>query len=158
MNFTKQISKEQAYQKIKHFCAYQERTHKQVKEKLYSFGLRKTNVESLLSQLIEENILNEERFANAFVRGKFKMNKWGRVKIKYQLQQKQVSVYNIKNALQQIDDAEYFSLLQKLAFAQWQKLKNEQHIIRNAKTQQYLLQKGFEPMLISTAIKNIRAK
>lgn len=155
MNYTKQISKEQAFQKIKHFCAYQERSHKQVKEKLYSFGLRKNDVEVLLSQLIEENILNEERFANAFVRGKFKMNKWGRVKIKYQLQQKQVGIYNIKNALQQINDAEYFSLLQKLALAKWKKLKSEQHIIRHAKTQHYLLQKGFEPALVNIAIKNI---
>src|SRR6187401_2447386 len=97
----KNIGTEKALQKIKHYCAYQERSHYEVKEKLYSFGLYKNEVELLLSQLVEENYLNEERYAIAFAGGKFRIKQWGRVKIKYELKQKQVSEYSIKKALKQ---------------------------------------------------------
>ena len=69
----KNIGTEKALQKIKHFCSYQERSHQEVKEKLYSFGLYKADVELLLSQMIEENYLNEERFAIAFAGGRFRI-------------------------------------------------------------------------------------
>src|SRR6478736_3420107 len=97
----KNIGTEKAWQKIKHYCAYQERSHAETRDKLYGFGLYKHEVETLLTQLIEENYLNEERYAIAFAGGKFRMKQWGRVKIKYELKQKQVSEYNIKNALKQ---------------------------------------------------------
>ncbi|HEV8079593.1 MAG TPA: hypothetical protein VGP43_02700 [Chitinophagaceae bacterium] len=77
------LTKEQALPKIKLYCAYQERCHKEVKEKLYSLGLYKKDVEQLISQMIEENYLNEERFAIQYAGGKFRMNKWGRIKIKH---------------------------------------------------------------------------
>src|SRR5688500_6130993 len=98
----KRLTPEQAFQKIKQYCAYQERSHAEVKEKLYSFSLFKSDVESLISRLIEEDYLNEERFAKMFAGGKFRMKHWGRVKIRYELKQKQVSEYNIKKALQEI--------------------------------------------------------
>ncbi|HRD43896.1 MAG TPA: RecX family transcriptional regulator, partial [Ferruginibacter sp.] len=107
------IGKEKAWQKIKHYCAYQERSHKEVKEKLYGFGLYKAEVELLLTQLIEENYLNEERFATAFAGGKFRMKQWGRQKIKYELKQKQVSDYCIKKALAAIDGEQYEKILYK---------------------------------------------
>jgi regulatory protein len=91
--FGKNIGTEKAWQKIKHYCAYQERSHAEAREKLYSFGLYRQEVETLLSQLIEENYLNEERFAVAFAGGKFRMKQWGKTKIKYELQQKRVSAY-----------------------------------------------------------------
>src|SRR5882762_609956 len=97
------LSQEQALQKAKHYCAYQERCHSEVKEKLYSFGLWKQEVETILSQLIEEGYLNEERFAIQFAGGKFRMKQWGRVKIKYELKQRQVSEYCVKKALKEID-------------------------------------------------------
>ena len=71
------LSKEQAWQKIKHYCAYQERSHYEAKQKLYSFGLYSNEVEDLLSRLIEEDYLNEERFAEQFAGGKFRMKQWG---------------------------------------------------------------------------------
>lgn len=154
--FSKSLSPEQAFSKAKHYCAYQERSHREVKEKLYGFGLRKVDVETILSQLIEENYLNEERFAKQFAGGKFRIKKWGRVKIIYELKQKRISSYNIKMALEEIDGEEYLSVLKKLADLKWRSLKKDQHIIRQTKTQQYLLQKGFEPALVKAAIAALR--
>src|SRR5215212_8377851 len=103
----KKFSKEQAWPQIKQYCAYQERCHSEVKEKLYSYGLYKNDAEQLMAQLIEENYLNEERFAIQYAGGKFRMNQWGRVKIKYALRQMQVSEYSIKKALKQISESDY---------------------------------------------------
>ena len=96
MQFNKYVTEQDALKKIKHYCAYQERCHSEVKEKLYSFGLYKQQVENILSKLIEDNYLNEERFAIAFAGGKFRMKHWGRKKIEYELRQKQVSTFCIK--------------------------------------------------------------
>ncbi len=154
--FSKKLTPDSAFTKVKHYCAYQERSHAEVKEKLYSYGLRKDDVEILLSRLIEENYLNEERYARQFAGGKFRMKKWGRVKITYELKQKRISTYNIKKGLEEIDEEQYQSVLKKLVAHKWKSLKDEQHIIRQMKTQQYLLQKGFEPALIKLAIAELR--
>lgn len=110
----KRPSPDRALQKIKHYCAYQERSHAEVKEKLYSFGLWKNDVEDIISQLILDDYLNEERFACMFARGKFRMKQWGRVKIKYELNQKGVSEYCIKKGLMEIPEVEYMNTLSKL--------------------------------------------
>jgi len=145
----KNIGTEKAWQKIKHYCAYQERSHAETREKLYGFGLYKHEVETLLSRLIEENYLNEERYAIAFAGGKFRMKQWGRVKIKYELQQKSVSAYCIKKALASIEDKEYEATLQKLAHAKLATLKSEKNIfVKKTKLRNYLMQKGFEPGLV----------
>jgi regulatory protein len=155
-SFSKNLTPDGAFTKLKHYCAYQERSHAEVKEKLYSYGLRKTDVEILLSRLIEENYLNEERFARQFAGGKFRMKKWGRIKIIYELKQKRISPYNIKQAMEEIDELQYQSVMKKLVAERWKKLKNEQHIVRQVKTQQYLMQKGFEPNLVKAAIAELR--
>jgi regulatory protein len=153
--YRKQLTKEQAFQKLKHYCAYQERCHSEVKEKLYSFGLRKTEVEQLLSQLIDEDYLNEERFAVQFAGGKFRMKQWGRIKIKYELKQKQVSAYCIKKAMTVIDEETYLKTLEKLAAEKLKTLRSEtNHFIRKRKLQDYLLQKGYEPELIQPLLRN----
>ncbi|HEX4956793.1 MAG TPA: regulatory protein RecX [Lacibacter sp.] len=153
--YRKQLTKEQALQKAKHYCAYQERCHSEVKEKLYSFGLRKTEVEELLTQLIDENYLNEERFAVQFAGGKFRMKQWGRVKINYELKQKQVSAYCIKKALKAIDEEAYAETLTKLAQEKLKSLRSEtNHFIKKRKLQDYLLQKGYEPALIQPLLTN----
>jgi len=143
------LSKEQALPKIKQYCTYQERCHAEVKEKLYAFGLYKKDVEQLMSQLIEENYLNEERFAIQYAGGKFRMNQWGRIKIKYALKQKQVSDYCIKKALKEINESDYKKTLQKLAEQKLKTLKGEKNIfIKKRKLQDYLLQKGYEGELV----------
>ena len=109
------LSPEQALQKARHYCGYQERCHSEVQEKLYSFGLRKPQVEAALATLIEENYLNEERFAIQYAGGHFRLKQWGKVRIRYQLKQKQVSEYCIKKALAAIEDEDYLRTLAKLA-------------------------------------------
>jgi regulatory protein len=145
-----QLTKEQALQKVKYYCAYQERCHSEVKQKLYSFGLYKKDVEEILANLIEENYLNEERFAIQFAGGRFRMKQWGKVKIKYELKQKQVSDYCIKKALASIDEKDYIKTVQKLFLQKLKTLKSEKNIFtRKRKLQDYLLQKGFEIAVIN---------
>ena len=150
------IGTEKAWQKIKHYCAYQERSHMEARDKLYGFGLYKNEVETLLSQLIEENYLNEERYAIAFAGGKFRMKQWGRIKIKYELQQKRVSAYCIKKSLQAISEDDYQATLKKLAQAKLATLKSEKNIfVKRTKLRNYLMQKGYEPNLIMEIVKDI---
>lgn len=107
----KQITKEEALQKIRRYCDYQKRSHSETKRKLYSLGLRKNDVEDLVAQLVEEKYLNEEDFAIAFARGKFRMKQWGKVKIKNELKLKQVSNYCINKALNEIKKEDYLHTL-----------------------------------------------
>ncbi len=147
------FSKEEALQKAKHYCAYQERCHSEVKDKLYSFGMNKKEVDELLSNLIEENYLNEERFAIQYAGGKFRIKQWGRIKIKYALKQKQVSEYCIKKALAAINETDYKKTLQKLFDQKLKTLKTEKNIfIKKRKLQDHLIQKGFEADLIRKLI------
>lgn len=152
------VNKDQALQKIRHFCAYQERCHAEVREKLYGYGLYKTEVETILTQLIEENYLNEERFAEQFAGGKFRIKQWGRIRIQYALKQKKVSDYSIRKAMKTIDEDDYIRTLEKIAKLKWNSLKSEQAISKQAKTTQYLMQKGFELPLIQQAIKTCSSK
>ena len=153
---TKNIGTEKALQKAKYYCAYQERSHAEVKKKLYGFGLYKIEVELLMSQLIEEDYLNEERFAMAFAGGKFRIKHWGKTRIKYELKQRQVSHYCIKKALAAIPDEDYEKGLNKLAEEKLSSLKNEQNVfIKKSKLQNYLVGKGYEYNIISEILKSI---
>jgi regulatory protein len=152
MMYKKQLTREQALQKLKHYCAYQERCHTEVKEKLYSLGVWKKDHDIILASLIEENYLNEERFAMAFAGGKWRIKQWGRVKIKYELKQKQVSEYCIKKALKQIDEKDYERILTKLANEKYLALKNEQYLIRKKKTIDFLLGRGFEADIVMKVV------
>ena len=146
----------QSVPKIKQYCAYQERCHSEVRDKLYSFGLNKVEVEEIISILITENYLNEERFAIHYARGKFRMKQWGKIKIKQSLKFKQVSEYCIKKALKEIDLQEYEKTFRKLAEQKLKTLKSEKNIfIKKRKLQDFLLQKGFENEMVREAVKNI---
>ena len=158
MAYKKILTKEEAAQKIKHYCSYQERCHSEVKEKLYGFGLRKTEVEELISELIQEDYLNEERFAIQFAGGKFRMKQWGKQKIQYALMQKKVSSYCIKKALAQFDEVDYTATLHKTALKKWNSLKGEQYISRQAKTIQFLLSRGFEHQQAALVVKDLQNK
>lgn len=157
MPYNKTLSKEQALQKIKQYCSYQERCHREVKTKLYTYGLYKRDVDEIIANIIENNYLNEERYAIHFAGGKFRINHWGRKKIQYALQQKGVSSFIIKIALKELNEPAYLKTIHTLASGKWNSLATERDLIRQAKTQAYLLQKGFEPALISQAIKTIRS-
>ena len=152
----KYYSKEEALQKAKQYCAYQERCHSEVKEKLYSFGLHKNDVDELLSELISENYLNEERFAIQFAGGRFRIKQWGRIKIKYALKQKQVSEYCIKKALAAIDEKEYNRTLEKLFDQKLKTLKAEKNsFTKKRKLQDHLIQRGFETALVRKFIDTV---
>jgi len=146
----------QSLPKIKQYCAYQERCHAEVRDKLYSFGLNKKEVDEIISIVITENYLNEERFAIHYAGGKFRMKYWGKNKIKQALKYKQVSDYCIKKALQKIDSAAYEKTFQKLAEQKLKTLKSEKNIfIKKRKLQDFLLQKGYESDLVREVVKEI---
>lgn len=150
------IGEEAARAKIRQYCAYQERSHAEVKDKLYSFGLGKDQAEEMISELIGENYLNEERFAIAFAGGKFRMKQWGRQKIRYELKQKGVSEYCIKKAIGKIDEEDYEKTFQKLAAEKLRLLKSEKNIFtKKRKLQDYLVGKGYEYDLIGEFLKNL---
>jgi regulatory protein len=147
---------DQSVPKIKQYCAYQERCHSEVRTKLFSFGLNQKEVDELISVLITENYLNEERFAIHYAGGKFRMKYWGKNKIKQLLKFKQVSEYCIKKALKEIDLDDYEKTFEKLVEQKLKTLKSEKNIfVKKRKLQDYLLQKGFENDLVRTAVNRI---
>lgn len=153
MLLAQRLTPNQALPKIKQYCAYQERSHSEVRDKLYSFGITKIDIDEIISKLIDDNYLNEERFAIHFAGGKFRIKHWGKVKIKYQLKQKQVSDFCIKKALAAIDNTAYKKTLYKLADAKIATLQSEKNsFTRKKKLQDHLLQKGFEMELVKVIV------
>lgn len=148
---------EQAYTKIKYFCSYRERSHWEVREKLFQLRLPKKEAEALLARLIEEDYLNEERFAIQFAGGHFRQKKWGRLKIVFALRQKKVSEANIKKALKEMAGEDYSGSLQQLALKRWVSLCKESPLSRQAKTMAYLVQKGYERPLVQAEINRLKS-
>lgn len=150
------LTPKQALDKIKHYCAYQERCHSEVRSKLYGYGLYKTEVEEILSILITENYLNEERFALHYAGGKFRIKRWGKNKIIRSLKQKQVSDYCINKAIKEIDEAEYQKTFFRLAEKKRDSVKSEKNIFtKKRKIRDYLLYKGFGFDLINEFLKTL---
>jgi regulatory protein len=150
------LTPEQAYVKVRHYCAFQERTHVEVKRKLSTYGINWATANELLAKLIEEGFLNEERFARSFVGGKFRMKGWGRKKIEMELKMRQVSAYSIKKAIsEEINPEDYEKTLFKLLEKKWNSLKSpgDTNYTKQAKTRQYLLARGFENEWISRMLK-----
>jgi len=156
--YKKQLTKEQVLQKLRPYCGYQERCKSEVKSKLYELGISEKEHDEIILSLIEENCLDERRFAVAYAGGKFRMKQWGRIKIKHALQQKQVNGNNIKEALNQIREKEYLAVLKQTAKEKYAELKNEQYLNRKKKTIDYLIQKGYEPELVSEIVKTFSGK
>ncbi|MEO5967322.1 MAG: regulatory protein RecX [Ferruginibacter sp.] len=150
----KNIGVEEAEKKIKSYCSYQERNHKEVKNKLYEFGLYPHQVEELLSTIISEGYLNEERYAKAYAGGKFRIKHWGKIKISYNLKLKGVSSYCIKKGLNEIDEDEYLSLAKKLLTEKYKSL-GKKSATKDVKVKNFLMQRGFEPSIIYSLLKEI---
>ena len=144
-----------AHHKIKNWCAYQERSQHETRQKLYEYGLFSDDVEQLIVKLIEENFLNEERFAFAFVSGKFNIKQWGKIKIKIELRKHKVSDYLINKALNNIDETQYLNTLKKVIEKKIRLTseKNKQKLIY--KITQQVLSRGFESDLAIEQIKKI---
>ena len=135
-------------EKAKSYCAYQERCHKEVSDKLYSWKLNADEINYIIDHLIQENYLNEERFAIAFAGGKFRMKHWGRKKIEKKLKEKRVSEYCIKKALEEIDDEDYIRTLYRLIEKKHGSLKDKDSFAKKKKTATYIYGRGFESDLI----------
>jgi regulatory protein len=145
-------------QAIIHYCKYQERCHSEVRNKLYELGFYSGDVEQQVTLLIEAGLLNEERFARAFARGRFRMKQWGREKIKYELKGRKISDYCIKKAMTEIDGDEYDAVMLKLATKKAAELKSERSIpTRKGKIYRYLVQKGYERDMVLDVIKVVVA-
>ena len=144
----KPIDPQQAFLKAQKYCAYQERSQQEVRDKLYGYGLHKKDVEQLIAELIDSGYLKEERFALAFTGGKFRAKSWGRIKIKQALQQKKVSDVLIRQALKSIDDRAYRVTLQKLIDAKSKIVVEKNPLKKNYKVAQYAISRGFEPELV----------
>jgi len=142
--------------KIASYCAYQERCQLEVRNKLYTYGLFSDQVDELLAWLITENFVNEERFAQTFAGGKFRIKKWGKFKITQALKQKDISDYCIKKGLEEIGNEDYIDTIKVIA----EKKLNEYSLkISNpyqlkAKTAKHIISKGFEPSLVWDVLNN----
>ncbi len=143
----------QAKSKAESYCAYQERSQQELRDKLYSWGLHQSDVESIISDLIADNFLNEERFAKAFVLGKFRMKAWGKVKIIQHLKLKRVSKPLITVAMREIDLDEYEEKLEELIAKKINKPLASLTLPEKAKLIRYLQAKGYENDLIFQKIK-----
>ncbi|WP_419699243.1 regulatory protein RecX [Mucilaginibacter sp. NFX135] len=145
---------EVALTKAEHFCAYQERSQQEVRDKLYEWGLWPDAVEQTISRLIEGNFLNEDRFAKAYTKGKFNQKAWGRIKIKQGLKLKRVPDVLIKKALLIIDLDDYMTALTRLLEKKAASVSEKNEYKRRYKLQQYAMSRGYEADLIAEVLKN----
>ena len=144
----KAITPQQARQKIERYCAYQERSHQEVRNKLYGYGLFRGDVDEILTHLITDGFLNEERFARAYAGGKFRMKQWGKIKITNALEAKGVSANCIRLGLKEIDEEEYLTSLREIVRQKISLLNEKNEFVLRDKIARYLLQKGYEPELV----------
>lgn len=139
----RKYSKDEAKQRIMRYCAMQERCHFEVQEKLNSWLIPYHISQELISFLIENNFLNEERFARSFARGKFQIKRWGKQKIKQKLIEKRVSKPCIKFGLEEISDEDYKRTIKELIAKKEKDIIASNKFERMAKLKNYLIQKGY---------------
>lgn len=142
------LSSDKAQYKIKNWCAYQERSHYETRQKLFEYGLFSEDVENIISKLIEENFLNEQRFSLALASGKFKIKHWGRNKIKNELKKHRVTDYCISHALKSIDINEYELIINKVIEKKLKSLKTNNSQKNKFIVLQYLISRGFESDIV----------
>lgn len=149
------FSLKEIYAKMEYYCAYQERCYKEVDEKLYSFSVSQSEKDEILTYLIENNFINEERFAQSFVRGKHNYKFWGKNRIVNELKSRNISSRNIQTALKEIPEATYLENFHKLAEKYWDTIKERKGPKKNKKFVDYLLRKGYEPNLIFEKLREL---
>ena len=149
----KYVSKKDALKKLEHYCAYQDRRHSEVRTKLLDLGIYGDDLEDIITDLIADNFLNEERFARSFARGKQRMKKWGRYKITMHLKAKQISAYCIKKAMEELDEEDYLETLRNLLE---KRLKSDFSYHSVGKAAKFVIGKGYESPLVWETIKSMR--
>lgn len=151
----KKYSPTEALARIQRYCAYQERSHKEVKTKLFEYGLYASQVDELISQLITDGFLNEERFAKAYAGGKFRMKKWGRLKIKNELESLGLTRYCIQRGLNEIESADYSRTLKSLIKKKASESQEQNLFKKRDKIARFAIGKGYEPDLVWGHVKDL---
>ncbi len=141
--------------KLQHYCSYQERCHKEVFEKLKTFNIKYHEINQIISNLISDNYLNESRFAQSFVRGKFNIKNWGKIRITSELKKRNISSYNIKLGLKELDEQDYLNKFEAIFKKKMSSLKGLSIQTKKKKIVSYLLYRGWENHLIFTKINEI---
>lgn len=149
----KKLSPKEALVKIQSYCAYQERSHKEVKNKLYEFGLYSSEVDELISTLIVDGFLNEERFAKAFAGGKFRIKKWGRLKIKQELEMLGLTKRNIATGLKEIDSSDYSKTLKSLIKKKASQTMESNPFKKKNLVARFVIGKGYEAEMVWEMVK-----
>jgi len=149
-----QITPEEALGKLQKYCAYQDRCHKEVRSKLLDLEIYGHDLEDIMATLISDNFLNEERFAQSFARGKFRIKKWGRIKIKIELKRKNISEYCLKKGLAEIDEDEYIKTIYELIEKKQRTVKGKNDYEKKGKVAKYLMRKGYESYLVWECLKD----
>lgn len=135
---------EEALERLQNYCAKEDRSRYQIEKKLYSWTIPTQLHDDIVTELIQDNFLNEERFAITYARSKMRMNRWGRQKIQQGLGQHRVSQQNIRNAIEKLDRATYLENLETLLHKKWKSLAEKGTVFeRKQKLSRYLLQRGF---------------
>mgnify|MGYP001465912909 CR=1 FL=1 len=148
MKSIKTYTPEEAKRALEHYCVYQDRCHKEVEEKLSKMRLIPEIIEIVITHLIAENFLNETRFSQSFARGKFRIKKWGKVRITRELKFRYITDYNIRIALKEIDEAAYIETLDTLVQKKIEQSTEGDKYKKRKKITDYLLRQGYESSLI----------
>jgi len=147
-----------AIERIKNYCALQDRCQWDVLGKMREWGLQQATKDHILEILINDKYVDEERYAESFCRGKFRIKNWGKRKITNELKRKQISIICINIGLQEIDDNDYNQVLEKLFHKKNATLKDKNHFIRKTKIANFLIQRGFESNLVWDKIRELSNK
>ncbi|WP_191858561.1 regulatory protein RecX [Hanstruepera ponticola] len=151
MNQVKTYTVEEAKRTLENYCVYQERCHKEVREKLIKMRMIPEAIDLVIVHLLEHDFLNETRFAKAFTSGKFRVKKWGRKRIEMELKKRDISTYNIKEAFKDISDSDYLNTFQELAQKKADTITETNVWKKRKKLADYLLYRGWESHLIYEA-------
>lgn len=147
---------DEATKRMERYCTYQERCHKEVRQKLYEMQMIPIAIDQIVDHLLRHNFLNETRFAQAFARGKFRTKKWGKNRILNELKRREISKHNIEIALKEIPDAEYFKTFEALAEKRLQQLSSEKNLQKKRrKLADYLFYRGWESGLVYEKVNEI---
>jgi len=147
-----------AIERLKNYCAIQDRCQWDVTQKMKEWGLLEMTQNHILEILIQEKYVDEERFTQSFCRGKFLIKKWGKVKITNELKKKKISDICIKKGLEEIDLTEYDLLLENLLTKKNDTLRDKNHFTRKSKLARFLIQRGFEGNLVWDKIREFSNK
>ncbi len=150
------ITPSMALAKLQKYCAYQERCHYDVRNKLLQLKVYGDDLEEVITELIKDNYLNEERYAQSYIRGKYRMKKWGRRKILQELNRKKISVYCIKKGLKEIDEEEYMDNLRSIINVRLRKYTTPLDYMSRQKIKAFCYNKGYEPSEIQTVLEEER--